>query len=218
VLLGKKKVAIKRAVRKNQDVPDAMNAEAGLFERLKGLRKRIADHAGVPPFVIFSDATLSDMCRKMPHDTAEFLQVSGVGSYKAEKYGQDFISEILQYGTEHSMGTDEEEPVRKAIKKKSMDKSDTAELTYGLYKKGLNIDDIAFIRALAASTIEEHLLLCLKNGMEVDFKRIYPEEYEPQIIKAVKTHGTKNLETIKKSLPEEIPYGAIRFVICRGIE
>ncbi|GHV88600.1 ATP-dependent DNA helicase RecQ [Spirochaetia bacterium] len=68
--------------------------DEGLFTRLKELRTRLAQEAHVPPYIIFSDASLRDMCRKRPVNREQFLQVSGVGSVKLDKYGEVFISLI----------------------------------------------------------------------------------------------------------------------------
>lgn len=68
--------------------------DQGLFESLRVLRKRIADEAHMPPYIIFSDAALRDMCVKLPATSEEFLQVSGVGPTKLERYGEAFLAEI----------------------------------------------------------------------------------------------------------------------------
>lgn len=65
-----------------------------LFERLRRLRKRIADAEGVPPFVVFSDATLAGMAASLPADEEALLQVHGVGKNKLARYGAEFLAEI----------------------------------------------------------------------------------------------------------------------------
>ena len=65
-----------------------------LFERLRVLRKSIADAEGVPPYVVFSDAALRGMRTSLPRTDEEFLAVSGVGPVKLERYGKAFLSEI----------------------------------------------------------------------------------------------------------------------------
>ena len=65
-----------------------------LFERLRALRKRLADDEGVPPYVVFSDATLRGMCASMPRTDDEFLAISGVGQVKLKRYGTAFLDEI----------------------------------------------------------------------------------------------------------------------------
>ena len=68
--------------------------QRALFERLRQLRKDIADAEGVPPYVVFSDAALRGMCTSLPRTDEEFLAVSGVGPVKLERYGKAFLSEI----------------------------------------------------------------------------------------------------------------------------
>jgi ATP-dependent DNA helicase RecQ len=68
-----------------------------LFEELRSLRKRLADGEGVPPYIVFGDATLIQMARDMPLDEHELLAVTGVGRHKLEKYGTDFLDAIAGY-------------------------------------------------------------------------------------------------------------------------
>lgn len=63
-----------------------------LFRALRALRKELADAQGVPPYVVFSDATLKDIADKKPTNTSQFLAISGVGYAKLEKYGDAFLA------------------------------------------------------------------------------------------------------------------------------
>jgi len=65
-----------------------------LFNRLRALRKRLAEQAGVPPFVIFSDASLIEMAAFSPSDNAGLLRITGVGAHKLNRYGREFLAEI----------------------------------------------------------------------------------------------------------------------------
>jgi ATP-dependent DNA helicase RecQ len=75
-------------------------AEAGkdsdLFQALRLLRKEIADREAVPPFVVFGDATLKEMAARQPTDAEELLSINGVGQYKLEKYGAEFLQVIIR--------------------------------------------------------------------------------------------------------------------------
>jgi ATP-dependent DNA helicase RecQ len=82
-----KKVARKKVVHD-------LEYDQELFERLRQLRKRLADQEKVPPFVIFSDASLVEIAATLPENEMEFLLISGVGKYKLEKYGEIFLREI----------------------------------------------------------------------------------------------------------------------------
>ncbi|KJU82906.1 ATP-dependent DNA helicase RecQ [Candidatus Magnetobacterium bavaricum] len=68
-----------------------------LFERLRVLRKRIADEQQLPPYVIFHDITLNEMCKYLPTNSEEFLSLTGVGQRKLQRYGSVFINEIRAY-------------------------------------------------------------------------------------------------------------------------
>ncbi len=68
--------------------------DKALFSRLATLRKKFAYEQGVPAFVVFSDATLKDMCLKMPKSEEEMLAVSGVGLVKFKRYGKEFLEEV----------------------------------------------------------------------------------------------------------------------------
>lgn len=72
-----------------------------LFEALRALRLETAREEALPPYIIFGDRTLVDMCVKAPQNEAEMLNVSGVGTAKLEKYGSRFLAEIAKYKNEH---------------------------------------------------------------------------------------------------------------------
>ena len=94
-----------RAARKRQDKPVAAGASLGieaheqpLWNALRSLRTRLAREQGVPPYVVFHDATLLAMLRAMPADEDELAQVSGVGEAKLNRYGGDFLAVINATG------------------------------------------------------------------------------------------------------------------------
>jgi len=72
-------------------------ADNKLFARLRQLRKQIADREELPPYIIFSDVSLAEMSELMPLTEREFLNVSGVGHIKLEKYGEEFMDIINEY-------------------------------------------------------------------------------------------------------------------------
>ena len=74
----------------------ATDGDEELFQRLRALRKRLAGEKGVPPYVIFSDATLRAMVRRKPRDREALLQVPGVGTTKLERYGDAFLEELTR--------------------------------------------------------------------------------------------------------------------------
>jgi ATP-dependent DNA helicase RecQ len=68
--------------------------DAALFERLRGLRKRLADAQGLPPYIIFHDSTLREMAARRPQTLSEFATIRGVGEGKIARYGEQFIAAL----------------------------------------------------------------------------------------------------------------------------
>lgn len=95
----------KKKVQPELDLPEGFTQEMGaqLFTRLRALRKQLAEQAMVPPFVVFGDRTLRDMCRQLPRTHEQFLQVMGVGQNKDEKYGDPFLEAINGFCEEKGM-------------------------------------------------------------------------------------------------------------------
>lgn len=220
VLHGRTTVFIKRAVQKKEAVESGgAHADEKLFAILRPIRTQLAQQEGVPPFVIFSDATLNEMCRKYPCDRESMLRISGVGSVKLEKFGDCFIEAIQNYVQENHIQIQNDISVA-APKKKDYKApetvSDTKEESYRLYKSGLGIDEIAKARGLTPGTVETHLLNCFQNGLEIDSSLFVTDDEERQIIEAIKLCGREKLSPIKKALPDKISYGAIKYVLYKS--
>lgn len=100
-ILFEKKSLSMRVRRKEPEIvrfrEAAQSVDPGLFQKLQALRAQIARRKSVPAFVIFSNATLEDMCRRHPHSMEEMREVSGIGSAKLDAYGQQFLEEIRKY-------------------------------------------------------------------------------------------------------------------------
>ncbi|MFD2306042.1 DNA helicase RecQ [Enterococcus termitis] len=92
VLLGKQTV-----FRKEDQRVRKVAVNDGLFETLRALRMDLAQEAGVPPYLIFSDSTLKEMCEKLPKNSIQLLQIKGVGQNKLDKYGEQFIEAIAAF-------------------------------------------------------------------------------------------------------------------------
>ena len=82
--------AVPKEVTKQAETPE-------LFEYLRALRKEIALRDHIPPYVVFSDATLKDMCAVLPKSHEEMLLVKGIGEHKLQKYGEAFLACIAEH-------------------------------------------------------------------------------------------------------------------------
>ena len=205
VLLGKENVLRKERVETRQIVQDHP-----LFEVLREVRKEIAQGEGVPPFVIFSDQTLKDMCVKMPQSDSELLTVKGIGEHKLVKYGSHFLQAVQHFIEENPNYAEMIKTEVVAERKKSGKASANSHLeTYEMYKQGIDLNEIAKERNLSRQTIENHLIRCYEDGMEVEWQSFVPAEYESLIETAVQ-NAEGGLKSIKEQLPNEVSYFMIR--------
>ncbi len=187
-----------------------------LFEELRQLRKEIAEKQNVPPFIVFSDATLNDMCKKLPTSYEAMLEVSGIGKFKLEKYGDRFIELINVYVKENNLAQPElaiEKQEKPRMKNES--NKDTRLITYELYTSGKSMKEICEERGLSQVTIEDHLIDCLEKGLVLDYECLIPKDLEEEIMSAIEANGTKKLKPIKEALPPEVTYTAIKFAIWK---
>jgi ATP-dependent DNA helicase RecQ len=102
VLRGERQVQIaamakRERKRKKADSAAETHAHDPLFDRLRALRKRLADAGSVPPYVIFHDATLREMSQRRVTSLDQFATIPGVGAMKLAKYGEEFVSEIRSF-------------------------------------------------------------------------------------------------------------------------
>ena len=206
LLMGKTQVFRKEAVQVKQ-----VSNDDPLFEELRELRRNVAAAEKVPPFMIFSDSSLKDMCLKLPQTEAEFLNVAGVGEHKLNKFGSPFIQRIIEFCEEHPerqpVMNAVAEPVRKPAKKAV---GDSHLETYKLHQEKLTVSEIAARRELVESTVENHLIQCIQQGMEVDFELLIPARYIDDLEGAVAEAGRDKLKPIKELLPDEVSYFMIK--------
>ncbi len=185
--------------------------EQRLFEELRGLRKRIADAQMVAPYVVFPDKTLQNLAQQRPQTLDEFMNISGVGSRKLNKYGKQFIQVIRNYCAEYGL-LSKSEPVRELAKVVNNVPSLTQIQTLELHKKGLSIDAIANERGIKSSTVASHLAELIEKEQPVDIDRLVKPEIQKEIIAAIEEVGDGSLTPIYEYLQERYSYDKIKLV------
>lgn len=206
--------------------PKTVSAESGLFQALRALRMKISQQEKLPPYVIFSDKTLLDMCAHMPQDEESMLEINGMGQVKFEKYGQAFLDLICNYAEE---GKDTDLPVTKRdtletkpVKANRMPKTSDGKkipthlFSWQLYSEGKKLAEIAQERDLRISTIEHHLIRAAEEGYEVNWDEFISAEEEKAIVEMSKIKGIDKLSPLKEALPANISYFAIRIAIFKN--
>lgn len=227
VLKGKQTVTIRKLISKDKEAAIEKTYNINLLDKLKSLRKEIASGLNVPAFMVFSDASLKDMCIKLPINRNEFLKVLGVGEIKAEKFSSKFCDVITTYIEENSIekpienndsvksgAEDEQHLVTHENNAEESKKEDTRMVSFRLYKEGKSIEEIAAARKLLPTTVEGHLADCIKLGYEINIRDFISEDVERLIINTYKEIGGTKLKPIKEALPPEITYGEIKIALA----
>lgn len=169
-----------------------------LFDYLREYRRFLAVEKGMPPYIVFSDATLGEMAAAVPRNEYEMRQISGVGELKWQQYGQDFLDKIEEFlkenpdfvesgavmqaiapapaptkpekvVVERTAVTEPKTIVKTHPKPISTDpKIPTQQITYNLFKSGISIEEIAEQRFLSPTTILSHLVQLYEAGEAID--------------------------------------------------
>ncbi|OIJ14746.1 ATP-dependent DNA helicase RecQ [Anaerobacillus alkalilacustris] len=192
-----------------QEVP----IQSELFEKLRQLRKEIAEKEMLPPYIIFSDSTLKEMCRYNPTTKEEMLLIKGVGELKYEKYGDIFLKELSKYSNPNA------EKIVKQTEETLKDKKEEIPsrlVTLQLFSEGKNILEIAEERELKVTTVEQHIIQNVLEGYEIQWERVLPASIEQQIQEKIDQIGGEKLKPLKEALPEEVSYFYIKLTLCKN--
>lgn len=171
-----------------------------LWESLRALRTNLAEKAGMPPYIIFHDATLQEMLKIRPISKSQMSEISGVGEQKLARYGDEFLKVIAQH------------PLPVLL---DNNLSDTVNETLTQFQQGHDVESIARLRELKTSTIYMHLSEAIELGL-LDVKAVLglsELEYK-EIVFLIETQsdGDGRLKPVFDALEGEYDYGQLRCV------
>ena len=188
VLKGKENVFMKVQKKKEKAIEDN-----SLFEILRSLRKEISTREKVPPYIIFSDSSLREMSKYCPQSASSMLNIKGVGEAKLEKYGDEFLSAIRAYVEENDVVSIEEDIEKPKKKKVKEEKIPSHVITFNMYTEGKSLKEISDERDIKQVTINNHIIRCAEEGLDVDLNEFIPVEHESLIIETIETIGAERL-------------------------
>ncbi len=186
---------------------DAMPVDPILFDRLRILRKSLADQRGVPPYVIFGDKTLREMAAYFPQSETSLLQTFGVGRQKWEQFGLEFLGVVRDYARE--TGVNE---IQRAVSRSPAPKylGVTYSQTRELLRSGLGLEAIAARRGLVPATVLGHIEKLLQQEPDLSIEHLRPDESQLEIIHRALAAAGWSLVAAKENLGEKYSYEAIR--------
>ena len=212
----------KRVIAKFPQPPESVSKESTIFQALRSLRKTIARQHGIPPYVVFPNSTLREMCERLPLNREDMLRITGVGEIRFERYGSQFLELIQKYVADPESIEKERSLVRRLLPKDVTDKKKKRNIageqpsyliTWMQFQEGMSLEEISQEREMRPSTVQEHLLRAVREGYEVDWDRLINRHQEEQVLRTARELGTSGLKPIKKALPAEIDYFTIRMVM-----
>ncbi len=202
---------------KTKNKADAAPADYNqeLFSQLREIRKKLAEEANVPPFVIFGDQSLQQMAAYLPRNREEFGRISGVGETKLEKYSPDFLAVINNFIQEKGITppgmpselsfTSSREPRMRAVQR--------YEKTKELIDKKIAVVDIAKNQNLKPATIVNHIERLLDAGAKLDLEYLkLPREKYQEIKNAFDAIGDEFLKPVFEYLEGKYNYDDLRLV------
>jgi ATP-dependent DNA helicase RecQ len=186
-----------------------------LFERLRALRKRLADERGVPPYVVFHDATLRQIAAVLPTSLAAFRRIQGVGERKLLDCGEVFVAAVTGYVREtgaQPVAMPAPAPLPLAPRRTAGKLPTTVQETLDLFRAGHNVSAIAERRNLVAVTIENHLADAVAAGEQVDLDRLVSTQKRRAIEAAMAAIGQAALKPIMEHLGPGYTYLELKVV------
>ena len=187
-----------------------------LFAELRTLRREIAERENVPPYVIFSDATLLELSTYLPNSKKELNQISGFGAFKIEKYGELFLPTIIEFCKHNNLSSKifEKKPKKKVTTQKiNKSPAGTFTTTFQMFKAGNSIEEIAKIRNLAVNTIQNHLVNFMTVGTIKPSELMDINKMEP-IIEIAEAQKITSLKAIKDELGDGFSYFEIHIAMA----
>jgi len=189
-----------------------------LFDELRQVRTTFAREENVPPYVIFSDATLIEMATYLPQTVEEMRRVSGIGDLKLQKYGADFLEMIVDYCDRNNLTSriNLKSPKRETKTRTKRDASGqtTYDVSLDMFKSGLSIPEIAESRGIAVSTVETHLVRFIQSGEVMLDDLVHADKIEPIRTAITRLNAGFAVAPVKEFLGDDYSYGEIRAVLA----
>ncbi len=183
-----------------------------LFEQLRTLRLELSKKLDCPPFQIFTQITLFELCAYFPKTPKELLKINGMGKIRVEKHGKEILEIINKYVSENET-TPKEIVYVDAINKDTKPKNvTTKQHSLNLFKSGKIIKEIAEERDLTIGTITSHLAHFIPTG-EIKITDIIPEMKYKELKKIIKTTKFDSISDLKNKIDVKFTYAEIRLVL-----
>ncbi len=186
-----------------------------LFKKLVTLREKIAEKEDVPPHVVFSDVTLTELAQRKPLDESSLNSISGVGQRKLEAYGTAFIHVIQEHAKK--TGDKAELVGGKDIPKliaKGPGLNETQTYTLALQRKGASLSDIAAQQGVSEATVLKSYVAIIRAGQYIDVPAFIGENFDTVMAELQEADPYASLTEIKRDLTVELSNEEFRLILA----
>jgi ATP-dependent DNA helicase RecQ len=187
----------------------AIQCDEVLFERLRGLRRKLADERDVPAYVIFSDVSLREMARNYPTTAGEFRRIPGVGEQKLKDFAESFLSEVKNYLAANSRRTFSGD-VGPLFPPRRSRLNDSQRETLRRFRSGESVEHIARARGFVGSTIYQHLAAAIESGEFLEPDRFFTAAKRQEIASAFRQISDGKLVDVSALLGNRYDIGLLR--------
>jgi ATP-dependent DNA helicase RecQ len=184
--------------------------DQGLAEHLRRWRMKIATERKLPPYTIFDDRTLRELCRVRPSTTAKMKFIPGMGEKRLQDHGATLLKLITEYSAENGLELDRTSTGEPAPEPRSKSINRTY---FAHFQKGESISEVAKHRDLSMNTVRDHLCTFIEVERPQSIDAWVQPEIQNAVRQAVQKVGLDRLKPIFLELNETIPYDAIAIVV-----
>lgn len=213
VMRGERKVRMlnlpeKPTRQSGEETSSWIGVDRELFEELRSMRTQLARERGVPPYLVFNDATLRDMARRKPRTERAMLTIHGVGEQKLKNFGRRFVDHIDSFCRSHEGdqvdGSTPSAPSRKI--------PPAAFKAFEMFADGASIEAVTEALGRAASTVYGYLADHITTNKPDNIRPWVDDETYTKVADSVRQFGTRRLKPIFEFLDGQVPYEKIRLV------
>ena len=185
------------------------------IEDLRELRKDLATQRSVPPYVIFSDATLRALAMVRPTTLDKLRYIYGIGDMKLRDFGDQFLARIAAYCQTNNVPTDRPvQPKRVKAERRPGSMSRGKSRAFELFREGCDAEEVMGQLGRAKSTVEGYLAEYIEHENPDAIDRFVSPAIVTQVTEAAEKDGTGYLKPIFVALGEKVPYETIRLVMA----
>jgi ATP-dependent DNA helicase RecQ len=188
--------------------------DRGLFDRLRGWRRLLAEKRGVPPYVVMHDSTLRSLARIRPTSEAALAGVAGMGERRKGDYGLELLEIVRSYCAEHKLGVDQVHRNSETSYIKPARVSKAKQQAFEMFKRRSSLDDVKHTINRARSTVIQYLVEFIAAERPRDIDCWIDRATYRAVAETAKNAEERRLTPVFEQLDGRVSFDEIRLVLA----